>query len=419
MFNRQEKFLLFILAAVNFSHIVDFMIMMPLGPALMRIFDINTSQFGLLVSAYTFTAGLSGFLASFFIDRFDRKKALQFFFFGFSIGTIACAFSPTYEILLTTRSLTGFFGGVLGSLVMSIVSDQIEYSRRGSAMGIIMSAFSLASILGVPFSLYLANQFDWHAPFLFLGVASVAVSAVIFLGLPPMHSHLHHLGHEKPSAFATLKSIANNRNQQLALLFMATMVFGHFAIIPFLSPSMVMNVGLTEAQLPLIYLVGGGFSIFTGPLIGRMADRFGKHRVYFVSGLVVLIPILLITHLGPSSIYWALSIVAFFFVASGGRMIPASAMVSSTVLPQQRGSFMSLVSSVQNLCSAAASYVAGMLVSKSSTGQLLNYERVGYFAVAFSLVAVYLSTKIKNIEQPLKIHPEDQTPQTQTVESVL
>lgn len=395
MFTRQEKILLFVLASIQFSHIVDFMILMPLGPQLIRIFSITTQQFGMLVSAYTFAAGFSGFLASFFIDRFDRKKALQLLFIGFSIGTLGCALAPTYESLLLIRSLTGFFGGVLGSLVMSIVSDQIEYQRRGTAMGIVMASFSVASILGVPFSLYLANIFDWHAPFLFLGSISLILALSLHFLLPSMQGHMTH---GKIAALSTLKGIYHSPNQQKALLFIAMMTVGHFMIIPFLSPSLVLNAGLTEAQLPLIYLVGGGVSIITGPLIGRMADRFGKHVIFQIAGVLVLIPVVLLTSLGPTPLFYVLLIVAFFFMLSGGRFIPANAMVSSTVEAKNRGSFMSLVSSAQNLSSAVASSLAGAIVFTNTEQRLINYQYVGYLAVVFGLIAVWLSSRILTLE---------------------
>jgi DHA1 family inner membrane transport protein len=396
MFTRAEKILLAILASIQFSSIVDFMIMMPLGPQLMRLFSISPHQFGLLVSSYTFFAGLSGFAASFFMDKFDRKSSLLFFFVGFGVGTVACALSPTYETLLLARGLTGIFGGVLGSLVMAIVSDSIVYERRGSAMGVVMTSFSLASVLGVPFSLYLANLSSWHAPFMFLGVMALILCAVIWFAIPPMRGHLNH--QSKEPMYRVITRIWQNPNQVRALLFMGATIFGHFALVPFMSPSLVANAGMTEAQLPLMYMAGGVFTIFTSPFIGRMADRFGKHRVFFWGALVTLIPYFLLTHMGPTPLPLILCVTVFMFVVSGGRMIPASALVSGTAHPQTRGSFMSIVSCVQQLASAAASYIAGIIVTKSDNGQLLNYDLVGYLAIATTFVAIYLSRKITATE---------------------
>lgn len=397
MFSKQEKILLGILAAIQFSSIVDFMIMMPLGPQLMRMFAINPHQFGLLVSSYTFCAGISGFMASFFMDKFDRKLSLLFFFIGFSLGTVACGISPSYETLLLARGLTGIFGGVLSSLVLSIVSDAISYERRGSAMGVIMTSFSMASVLGVPFSLFLANQYSWHAPFVFLGVISLALCLVIWFHVPPMRLHLMEARAKEPP-HRVLTRILHNKNQRRALLFMSSVMFGHFAIIPFLSPSLVANAGMTEAQLPFMYMTGGIFTIFTSPWIGRLADRYGKHKVFLWGALITLLPYWVITHLGPTPLWIILAICAFFFVSSGGRMIPATALVSGTALPQTRGSFMSIVSCVQQLSSAVSSYIAGWIVTTNATGRLENYNVVGYVAVAFTFVAIYLSKKIQAVE---------------------
>lgn len=397
MFNRQEKFLLAILASIQFSSIVDFMIMMPLGPQLMRLFNVTPHQFGLLVSSYTFCAGISGFAAAFFMDRFDRKKSLLFFFIGFSIGTIACGLSHNYETLLLARGLTGVFGGVLSSLVMSIVSDAISYERRGSAMGVIMTAFSMASVVGVPLSLYFANLWSWHAPFLGLGALSLLLCTVILKAVPEMRGHLQN--QVKEPMHRTVTRIFHNSNQIRALIFMGTVMFGHFCIIPFMSPSLVANAGFTEAQLPFVYMCGGVFTIFTSPYIGKLADRFGKHNVFFWGALATLVPYVLLTHMGVSPFAWVLFVTTTLFVVSGGRMIPASAMVSGTTLPQNRGSFMSIVSCVQQLSSAVASYLAGIIVTKNeATGRLDHFEVVGYIAVVTTFIAIYLSRQIKTVE---------------------
>lgn len=406
MFNRQEKILLAILASIQFSSIVDFMIMMPLGPQLMRMFQITPHQFGLLVSSYTFFAGVSGFAASFFMDKFDRKKSLLFFFIGFGIGTVACGLSPSYETLLAARGLTGLFGGVLSSLVMAIVSDAISYDRRGSAMGVVMTSFSLASVLGVPLSLYMANLWGWHSPFIGLGGVALVLCGVIWRAVPPIRSHLTE--QTKEPLHRTITRILQNSNQMKALLFMATVIFGHFAIIPFMSPSLVANVGLSEQELPLMYMSGGLFTIFTSPYIGRLADRFGKHNVFFWGALLTIVPYYVLTHLGPTPLWLVLCYTTFFFVVSGGRMIPASAMVSGTSQAQSRGSFMSIVSCVQQLASALASYIAGILVTKSPQGQLVHYELVGYISIGATFVALYLSRHIETIENPsTAIHLSD------------
>lgn len=396
-FSRSEKFLLFCLAAVQFTHIIDFMILMPLGPQLMRTFDLSAHQFGLLVSCYTFSAGAMGLLSALFLDKFDRKRALIFFYSGFAIGTVACGLSKDYHALLLARTLTGAFGGILSALTLSIVADAIGPDRRATATGILMTSFSVASIVGVPLSITVAQKWDWHAPFLALGGLSILVSALFFFWIPAMNAHLQNriLGlHPMEPYFRVLK----NKNQMTALSFMFLLVLGQFTIIPFLSPTLVANAGLPESHLPLIYLVGGICSIVSGPLIGRLADRHGKKRTFFWGAGISLIPILILTNLGPTPIPVLLFVAAFFFVTMGGRMIPATALVTSTVQPQNRGSFMSLVSSTQQFSSAIASYIAGLIVIKSPEGLLLNYPFVGGIALISSVLAILLIRKIQPLE---------------------
>jgi predicted MFS family arabinose efflux permease len=394
---KKEKLLIFVLAAIQFTHIMDFMIMMPLGPQLMRLFNINPTQFGLIVSAYTFSAGVSGFLGAFLIDRFDRKKAVQFMYLGFTVGTIACALAPNYMLLVLARALAGMFGGVMSALILSIVGDTFTYERRASAMGAVMAAFSFASVLGVPFGLYLANTFSWHAPFFFIGGLGVIVFVLITLVIPQMNAHVKK--DVKPnSPLQIITNITSNPNQLRALLFMVLLMFGQFSIIPFISPYMVKNVGFTEHQLMYIYLIGGGLTIFTSPLIGKMADKYGKPKVFTIFAILTVIPLFLITNMPQIAIGWALVVTSMFFVTVGGRMIPAMTMITSTVKPQNRGSFMSINSSVQQLSASLASFIAGAIVMENANGKIDYYNIVGYIAIAAGIIAVYVGRGLKVAE---------------------
>jgi predicted MFS family arabinose efflux permease len=394
----KEKILLLTLAAVQFTHIVDFMIIMPLGPQLMRLFDINPQQFSIIVSSYTFSAGICGFLAAFFMDKFDRKVLLMYTYIGFSVGTFACAFATSYELLVAARIFTGAFGGVLGSLVLAILGDAIPLERRATAMGTVMAAFSLASVLGVPFGLFLANSFDWHAPFLFLGGFTVLVMILITIGIPEMSSHIEaKKSGENPFKF--LADILANGNQVRALLLMVFLVFGHFTVIPFISPYMVSNVGFSESQLTYIYLLGGGVTIFTSPFIGKLADKIGKVKVYTIFCLLTMIPIFIITNIGKTEIWLVLIVNTFFFIVMGGRMIPASTMITAAVAPRNRGSFMSINSCVQQLSSAFASLISGLIISKSADGLIENYQYVGYLAIFCGFVSIFLAQNIKSVDQ--------------------
>lgn len=391
----KEKIIIFLLACINFTHIMDFMIMMPLGPQLMRTFQINPQEFGLMVSAYTFSAGISGFLAAFFVDKFDRKQVLLFGCIGFVVGTFACGFASTYSFLMVSRIVAGAFGGLIGAQVFAIIGDLVPYERRGSAMGNMSAAFSVASVVGIPFSLYIATEFSWHAPFIFIASLGAILMPFAFQIFPKMTSHIQKVAVSQP--FAVIENIAKDRNQQIGLLFGTILMVGHFSIIPFISPYMVANVGFSEKELTYIYFVGGVLTFFSAPFVGRLSDKYGKHRIFTLMGILALIPIFLITNMPRVPIPYALVATALFFVFASSRFIPANAMITSLVLPQQRGGFMSISSSVQQLASGFASFAAGLVITKSATGELQNYQYVGYASILVSILCIFIAQMLKPI----------------------
>ncbi len=390
--NTKERLLLLTLAAINFTNIMDFMIMMPLGPQLMRIFNINTQQFGLVVSSYTFSAGFSGFCTAFFIDKFDRKRFLQVLYAGFLLGTLLCGLANTYELLMIARIFTGLFGGVLGAVILAIVGDVIPFDRRGQAMGFVMAAFSIASVLGVPFGLRIANQFGWNTPFLVLAFLALPVQFFIFKFVPNLSTHTQ--AGKQVQVLQVIKNITSSPNQRKAITLMMVVMFGHFSIIPFLSPYMVSNVGFTEGQLEQIYFFGGLSTIITSPLIGKLADRIGKLKVFTIFVSISIIPVLFITNMPRVDIWITLIATSVFFSVSSGRFIPAQAMVTATVEPQNRGSFMSIVSSMQQLSAGLAAYIAGLVVVKQSNGEMLYYNWVGLMSIAAAIITLFLVRRI-------------------------
>jgi MFS family permease len=399
--SNKERIMLFTLAAINFVNIMDFMIMMPLGPNLINTFKIEPSDFSILVSSYSISAFISGIITTFIINKFERKDYLLKIFIGFLVGTFACGLAPTYITLLIARFITGLFGGVLGAIVLAIVSDAIPFERRGTAMGIIMAAFSLASVAGVPFGIFIATYtkgytfLGWHAPFLFLA----------FLGIPvyffvkkfvPHQSKATQLAAAQMNVMLNIKAIFNNKNNLLAMLFGVIMMMGHFSIIPLLSTYMVSNVGMLEADLPLIYLVGGAVSLITSPLIGKLADKFGKLKVFVFLATLYTIPVFLITNLTPNPLYLVLTISAIFFVFSG-RFIPLQAMVTGAVEPKIRASFMSFNSSIQQLANGIAAFLAGMVVLNKN-GKLIHYNLLGYFSIAMAFLSIFIALKLKSAD---------------------
>lgn len=392
----KERIILTLLAALNFTHILDFMIMMPLGAYLMPYFQISPLQFSLLVSAYTISAGISGFAAAFFVDNFDRKKILISAYALFLIGTIACGIAPNYYALFAARVFAGIFGGLIGAQVTSIIADTFSYEVRGRAMGAAMSAFSLASTLGMPFALYLANIISWHAPFLLVGILGILMLPLLFRYLPSMTSHIQTIDNQSGRKMAVLMEIINHPVQYKALVFTFLMMGGHFLIIPFINPFMQYNLGYSKEFTPLIYFVGGVASFISAHLLGRLADKYGKLSIYTVCVLGALPMVYILTHLqtqpNPIAI---LTLFALWFTVSTGRGVAGSAMVSNVVSPEHRGSFQSFNSSFQQLGTGIASFVTGLIVTKDETTlKLLHYDWAGYLSIVVLFLSLLLARKI-------------------------
>ena len=398
---KNERILLLLLAASMFTHILDFMIMMPLGPQLQNTFQITAFQFSLLVGSYSLTAGLAGFFGAFIIDRFDRRNSLLFIYSGFSLGTLACAFAPTYEFLLLARSLAGAFGGVLGALILSMVSDAIPLERRAKAIGSVMASFGLASIIGVPAGLFIADKVSWHTPFLALALLGLSITVLMFFFIPSMTGHKQNIPN---SPRKVITQIFGGRNTRLGLTFSSLLMFGHFTIIPLFATYMVGNIGFSKLELAYLYSAGGVCTLIFSPWVGKMADRHGRLRIFTIFGSLVILPILVITNLTPVPLIVATLITAVFFVFSNGRLVPSTTMETAVVSNELRGSYMSIRSSVQQLSSGVATFVAGMIIQeKMSTinpgeKQLLNYPYVGLIAVFFTLLSLYVARKLTVVQ---------------------
>jgi predicted MFS family arabinose efflux permease len=389
----RELALLFTLAAMQFTHVLDFMIMMPLGPQFMRILALDPQQFAALVSAYTFAAAASGFVSAFWIDRFGRKRALLTMYAGFIVATALCGVAPTYAALLAARIVAGLFGGVIGALVMTIVADVLPYARRARGTALVSSAFSLAAVLGVPLGLWFAAQYSWRMPFLALAGLSIAVGAFARRVLPPLDANLRDTPRRHP--VAQLRAIFGVRNHLTAFAFIVALMLSVFTVVPFIAPYNVANVGIAEADLPYIYFAGGLTTLFTAQVIGYLADRFGKKRVFTVVAFMSIVPILVTTHLPRVPLPLVLASTATFFVLVPGRFGPAMALMTGSVSPRLRGSFMSFNASVQQLGSGAAAYIAGLIIGRAGDGTLTRYGWVGWLSVGFTLAAILLAWRIR------------------------
>jgi predicted MFS family arabinose efflux permease len=390
----REWLLLLVLAAVQFTHIVDFMIIMPLGPVYMHEMGLTPGQFGLVVAAYTLSAAGAGLLAAFFLDRFDRKRALLTLYAGFTASTLLCAVAPDYPLLLAARTVAGAFGGVAAAVVLAIVGDAFPDARRATAMGVIMSAFSAASVAGVPLGLYLADELSWHAVFFVLGGLGILVWVLGAVVLPPLRGHL---GRGREGA-GNLLAVLADANHLRAFALMAALVLSTFIIWPYLPIYLEFNVGLAQQQLKFVYLCGGLATLGTLTLFGKLADRFGKLLVFWLLAVVTLLPVVLVTTL-PAGLPLGLVLAATtaLMVASSGRMVPAMALITGTSAPRYRGSFMSLNAVVQHSTSGLAAWVGGLFLvqEQGDKGPLAGFALVGLVACAATVMGLYLAARLR------------------------
>jgi MFS transporter, DHA1 family, inner membrane transport protein len=339
-------------------------------------------------------------VASFFVDGFDRKKVLLFGYIGFLGGTILCGFAPSANLLLAARIVAGLFGGLIGAQVMSIVADTFPYERRGQAMGYLMTAFSFASVIGVPLGLTLANVISWHAPFLLVGFLGIAVVPLLIRYIPSMTEHMHATEGEKVPRLQNFLSIFRNNKQVLALTLAGSLMLGHFLIIPFINPFMEFNVGFSKGETKFIYMVGGIVTLISAPLAGKLADKVGKLKLYVWAAILSLPPIFLITNMPSIPFYYVLIVTGFWFMVANARGVTASAMVSGVVAPEHRGSFMSINSAIQQMCTGIAALIAGFIVvTDKATQKITHYPWVGYLSLAVILICIFLGKRLGEQKQ--------------------
>ncbi len=388
-FTRYQKLVVAVLAFLQFTVILDFMILSPLGALLMPALGITPKQFGLVVSAYAFSAGAAGFVAAGFADSFDRKKFLMFFYAGFILGTAFCGLAPTYELLLAARIVTGCFGGVVGSASFAIITDEFPMQMRGRVMGIIQTAFAASQILGIPTALFLAAHGDWHTPFfLIVGVGCVA-GVVITMTLKPVAGHLSSgTAHTPRQIFGHLIGTVSNPLYLQAFATTALMATGGFMLMPFGSAFSVRNLQISLEHLPLVYLLTGFASMATGPLVGRLADKVGKLPMFIAGSTLSAVMVVYYTHLGPTPIFTAVAVFAIMYSGIQCRMIASQALMSGIPAPASRGSFMAVSSCVQQVSGGLAASVAGWIVIAPDEGPLQRFDLLGYVVVGAVVVTM-------------------------------
>ena len=391
---KKERAFLFLLAAMQFTHIVDFMILMPLGPRLLDAFGMSPARFGSIISAYTFSAGIASVLAALVLDRLDRRKTILLVYFGFTVGTLLCGLAPNEHLLMAARIITGAFGGVMVATVLALIGDVIPLSRRGAAMGIVMTAFSVASVVGVPLGILISNRFGWQAPFYAIAGISLLMWVAGFRLLPSLRRAS--TGVHMSSPLADFGRVLSQGIHWRAFAFTFAMMGAPFLVIPYISSYLYANAGVSNEHLPWVFFAGGLATFFTTRYFGRLGDRLGLARVYSIAALASLAPLLLITHLGHWGLWAAIPVTMLFMVLVSGRVAPGMALMTSVVEPRLRGGFMSLNSAVQQIATGAASILAGaLIVQEAGGGKFHGYGLVGYLACGAMLVSIWLANGLK------------------------
>jgi len=385
-FTPYKKFIIVILAIVQFTVILDFMVLSPLGAILLKELSISAAQFSLVVSAYAFSAGAAGLLAAGFADKFDRKKLLLFFYVGFIFGTLLCGMAPNYHFLLIARVVTGVFGGVMSSISYAIITDLFAIQFRGRVMGFVQMAFASSQVIGIPLGLFLANMFNWHAPFQMIVGVSIVVAASIFFYMKPIDEHLKL--QKQGNAFQHLTAIFSNTNYLKAFGATTLLASGGFMLMPFGSAYGVHNLGIDIEQLPYLYMATGVCMLVASPMIGKLSDKIGKYKMFIIGSVITSIMTLIYCNLAVTPLWIIIILNILLFVGITGRMISASALMTAVPEAQDRGAFMGVNASIQQIAGGMASIVAGLIVKETASGYLNNYGILGNVVI----VAVILTT---------------------------
>ncbi len=392
-FSGYQKLIVAILALLQFTVVLDFMVLSPLGDFLMKGLDIPPAKFGMVVSSYAFSAGASGILAAGFADKFDRKKLLLFFYTGFIIGTLSCALANSYAALLAARVITGLFGGVIASVSMAIITDLFVVHQRGRVMGFVQMSFAASQVLGIPVGIYIANIWGWHAPFTMIAGLALIIALLVLLKMKPVNAHLS--GQKDKNAFLHLWHTISNKDYQVGFMATAFLSVGGFMLMPFGSAYLINNLRMTANDLPVIFMLTGMSSIIIMPLIGKLSDKIDKFILFTAGSVVAIVMILIYTSLHPVPLWQIIVINMILFMGIMSRMIPASTLNTSIPEMQDRGAFMSLNSSLQQMAGGIAAVCAGMIVTQpGGSGPLQHYSTLGYVVSAVIIGCVFLVYRV-------------------------
>lgn len=395
-FTGYQALVIVLLALTQFTVVLDFMVMSPLGDMLMKSMELTTSQFGFAVSGYAISAGISGLLTAGFADKFDRKKLLLFFYIGFIAGTLFCGLSTTYFMLLAARIITGIFGGVIGSISLAIVADLFPLQQRGRAMGFIQMGFGASQVLGIPISLYIANHFNWQSPFLMIVALATIIWLAVGLKLQPVIKHLE-LKTEKKAIIHLWHTITQGKYWN-GFIMTALLSLGGFMMMPWGSAFAVNNLGVSYAQLPLLFMASGLAALIIMPLVGKLSDKIDKARIFTAAAIWMTVIVVIYTNLGPIPFPLIMMMNILMMIGIMSRIVPAMALVSALPKMQDRGAFMSINSSLQQFAGGIAAAVGGMIVvQKTKTSPLQHYDILGYVIVVIIIFNIIQIFRVSNL----------------------
>ena len=395
-FSRYEKFVIFILAITQFTVILDFMVMAPLGDLLLKSLAMDTQDFGIAVSAYAFSAGASGLLTAGFADKFDRKKLLLFFYIGFIIGTLFCGLAYSYETLVAARIFTGLFGGVIGSISMAIITDIFSLQQRGRVMGFVQMGFGASQVLGIPIGLYIANKWFWEAPFFLIVALSIIIALLIGFYLRPVNAHLVLQQDHKP--LTHLWNTLKNKEYRIGFVATTFLSVGGFMMMPFGTIFAVNNLGVHPDQLPLLFMVSGVTSLIFMPFIGKLSDKMNKYLLFSIASIWLMLVCVVYTNMAQIPLWLVMIINILMMFGIMSRMVPSSALTSAVPEGKDRGAFMSINSSIQQIAGGIAAAIAGLIVyQEHKNSPLMNYDIVGYVVVAVSCLSIVLMYRVNQL----------------------
>jgi len=397
-FTSYQKFVIAIIALIQFTVVLDFMVMSPLSPMVMEALQIKPSQFGFVVAAYAFSAFVSGILAAGIADKYDRKKFLLVFYVGFVIGTLFCAIAPTYELLLAARVVTGLFGGVIGAIGMAIITDLFEINQRGRVFGFTQMGFSASQILGIPLSLYLASKWGWNSPFYVIVILASLMGLVMMIKLQPVTAHLELQKGKDNNALAHLWNTLNKKKYVTGYIATALLPLGGFMLMPFGSAFAEYNLGVPEEQLPWIFLATGIASMAVFPVLGRLSDKYNKVLIFGIASAWSIVMVIVHTHWYQIPMWLVLLSNIFMFAGIMGRIVPSTILISAMPEMKDRGAFMAINSSLQQAAGGVASIIAGYIVVQETPKSVLQgIDTVGFVVAGITTVSIYVIYRVYNL----------------------